>query len=269
MACAAERSRLARRLPPRSWNAPAVQNAFTVWRAEHPGRSRLLDGEAIAYFDYHAERYARLLSIVDQLLGALEPTDGPRILDVGPNAQTGLLRIAHPEATVDTLGFAHPAFPPREHERHVEFDLNGAGDLEHRPSPLDGYDVVLIAEVVEHLHVPLATVLAMLAGWLRAPGNVLLQTPNGAALHKRIRLLVGRSPVEPPRACAQNPGHVHEYTLSELREQVRSAGLEIDWLEVANHFGGDDPANRLYRAAGRFLPRTLRHGVTLCARPVR
>ncbi len=227
----------------------------------------MLDAEAISYVEYHAERYARLLSVVETLAGAVGADDRLRVLDVGPNIQTELLRSAHPNAVIDTLGFAHPVFPPREHERHLEFDLNDLTFPDRRALPAAVYDIVIAAEVVEHLHIPLAMVLSALTRCLRTPGHIVVQTPNGAALHKRVRLLLGRSPVEPPRACPQNPGHFHEYTLAELRDQVRSAGLVIDRLEVANHFGGAGAASRAYRTAGRFLPPTLRHGVTLCAHP--
>ena len=75
--------------------------------------------------------------------------------------------------------------------------------------------------------------------WLqiRRPGFVILQTPNAAALHKRLALLRGRNPVEAPRTSLENPGHLHEYTLSELRDQVNAGGLTIDWLRVENYFG--------------------------------
>jgi SAM-dependent methyltransferase len=252
---------------PRSWSAQAVRAGFARWQHSQPQRAQALDAEAVAYVEYHAERYARLLSMIEELAAAVRPPDRLRVLDVGPNVQTELLRSAHDAVAIDTLGFAHPAFPPRAHERHIEFDLNDAPVPDRCPQLAAEYDIVVMAEVVEHLHTSLAAVLGLLAGWLRVPGYLVVQTPNGAALHKRIRLLLGRSPVEPPRACAQNPGHLHEYTLRELREQVHAAGLEIDRLEVANHFGGSEARNRLYRAAGRLMPPTFRHGVTLCAHP--
>lgn len=254
-------------LASRRWSAQTIRAGFARWQEAQPERSRILDSEAIAYVGYHAERYARLLSLIDELAAAVRPPDRLRILDIGPNIQTELLREAHPGAVVDTLGFTHPAIPPRGHERHIEFDLNRLNTPGRSPQLAAVYDVVILAEVVEHLHISLATVLRCVAGWLRSPGHVVVQTPNGAALHKRIRLLLGRSPVEPPRETPGNPGHFHEYTLAELRDQVAAARLAIDRLEVANHFGGQGVRNRLYRAAGRALPPTLRHGVTLCARP--
>ena len=60
----------------------------------------------------------------------------------------------------------------------------------HRPPPERRYDVVVLAEVVEHLYTSLSIVLSWVAGWLRPPGFVVIKTPNGAALHKRLRLLV-------------------------------------------------------------------------------
>lgn len=255
-------------LTARTWTAGKVREAFAQWQASQPERARILDAEAIAYVGYHAERYARLLSLIDELAASIQPRDRLRILDVGPNIQTELIRGAHPDAVVDTLGFAHPAIPARDDDRHIELDLNELAIAERCPDLAAVYDLVILAEVIEHLHTAPASVLSCIAGWLRPRGHVLIQTPNGAALHKRVRLLLGRSPVEPPRDTPQNPGHFHEYTLAELRDQVAAAGLVIERLEMANHFGDEGFANLLYRAAGWVLPPTLRHGVSVCARPV-
>jgi hypothetical protein len=251
---------------PRRWNSCDVRVEFARWQAADPARARVLDAEALAYVGYHAARYARLLSVVEELAAAARPPDRLQILDIGPNVQTALLRAAHPGAVIDTLGFAHPAMTPNQPERHIEFDLNDVDVPGRRPPAERRYDVIVLAEVVEHLYTSLSLVLSWVAEWLRPPGYVIVQTPNGAALHKRLRLLLGRSPVEPPRASRQNPGHFHEYTLAELRDQVAASGLVLQRLEVDNHFGGTSAAARLYRGLGHLLTPSLRHGVTLCAR---
>ncbi|MFL5822902.1 MAG: methyltransferase domain-containing protein [Solirubrobacteraceae bacterium] len=248
---------------PERWTRQRVLEAFRGWQAEEPEHAGVLDAEALGYVRYHALRYARLLTVVGET-ATPTPARPPHILDVGPNVQTALLRRAHPEAVVDTLGFAHPAVPPRAHERHVRFDLNEAVDPQRRPELERRYDVIVLAEVIEHLHTPPAAVLEYLGGSLDASGVIVLQTPNGAALHKRLALLRGRNPVEPPRACRENPGHVHEYTLAELAGQVRDGGLRVLGLKTENYFGSG-PAAELYRRLGRLLPPTVRHGVTLCA----
>jgi 2-polyprenyl-3-methyl-5-hydroxy-6-metoxy-1,4-benzoquinol methylase len=245
-----------------------VVAAFDRWCAEHPDVHDLLDGESRAYVDYHALRYARLLGAVEEVARRADRQEPLQILDVGPNVQTALLRRAHPGATVDTLGFAHPAAAPREHERHVRMDLNQCLDREAWPALERRYDVIVMAEVVEHLHVPPYAVLSFLAEQLRPPGFVVLQTPNAAALHKRLTLLIGHNPVEAPRISRENPGHFHEYTLAELRQQVGAGGLTVDRLEAENYFGSGAGAEA-YRAVGRLLPPTWRHGVTICARSER
>lgn len=238
---------------------------FDRWRAAHPDADALLSAESRSYVEYHAVRYGRLLESVQGLVGQPAPGSPLHILDVGPNIQTAMFRQTQPGATVDTLGFPHPAVPPREHELHVRFDLNEAPDRSAWPRLDRRYDLIVVAEVLEHLHVPASAVLALLAEQLRSSGCIILQTPNAAALHKRLTLLVGRNPVEAPRVSRENPGHLHEYTIAELREQVRAGGLILQWLRAENYFGSGRGAAG-YRAAGRLLPPTWRHGVTACAR---
>ena len=207
-----------------------------------------MNEEWAAYRRYHERRYRALMRVVADL--------GPdRVLNVGPMFETELLRASG--ATVDTLGFANPAFPPREGERHIEWDLNEPG-----PDGDGSYDAIVMAEVIEHLHSAPATVLRRLAGWLRPGGAIVIQTPNAVALHKRLRMAAGRNPIEPIRADSSNPGHFHEYTLDELREAAGAAGLEVGGVRTANYFG----TSRGYAALGRVLPPALRHGITIWLR---
>jgi len=213
------------------------------------------------YLSYHTRRYELLLRLVLRLLAG---NDAPRILNVGPMFETALLRDRVPAATVDTMGFASPLFPPGPDERHIELDLNGAGDSA-APDGDGSYDAIVMAEVIEHLHTAPAIVLRYLAGWLRPGGSLVLQTPNAVALHKRLRMLAGRNPIEPIRESSDNPGHFHEYTLGELQAAVEGAGLVVEGWDAANYFG-TTPAARAYAAAGRLLPASLRHGITIWLR---
>ena len=204
--------------------------------------------EWATYLRYHRRRYATLMRIV----GELRPS---RVLDVGAMFQTGLLRATG--ATVDTLGFANPHFPPGEGERHVELDLN-----DPRRDGDGSYDAVVLAEVIEHLYTSPAEVLRHLGTWLRPGGALILQTPNAVALHKRLRMAAGRNPLEPIRSDRTNPGHFHEYTVGELADAAAAAGLEVADVRLENYFG----ASRAYAALGRVLPRGLRHGITMVLR---
>jgi SAM-dependent methyltransferase len=203
------------------------------------------------YLDYHARRYTTLMEVVE--------TVAPRrVLNVGPMFETHLLRSGG--AAVDTLGFANPPFAPREGERHIEANLNeprGEGD--------GSYDAIVMAEVIEHLHTSPVLVLRRLATWLRPGGTLIIQTPNAVALHKRMRMAAGRNPLEPIREDASNPGHFHEYTLAELLDAARAAGLGPAGVRAENYFGASRGA-RAYAALGRVLPRGLRHGFTVSMR---
>src|SRR4051795_11418296 len=142
--------------------------------------------EVRAYWRYHARRFELLRETVAELV----PGPAARILDVGPNLQTALLRETLPRAQVDTMGFAHPLVPPRDREIHRELDLNDAV-LQADDGGDGGYDLVVLAEVIEHLLLPAELVFRYLAGWLRPGGVLIVQTPNAVALHKRLRMVVG------------------------------------------------------------------------------
>jgi trans-aconitate methyltransferase len=213
--------------------------------------------EVQAYRRYHARRFAVLCETVATLV----PPSSARILDVGPNLQTALLRESLPHVRVDTMGYAHPLVPPRERELHIELDLNEAAGNARDPSD-QRYDVVVLAEVIEHLHVPPELVLGYLASWLQPAGTLLVQTPNAVALHKRLRMLVGFNPSEPIRMSRQNPGHFHEYTLSELDSAAQRAGLRASGAITANYFGELTVLGRAYAVLGHVLPPSLRHGIT-------
>jgi SAM-dependent methyltransferase len=205
------------------------------------------------YLRTHSRRYALLLELVQELMPE-------RMLVVGPSYESVLLRDAA-RAKVDTLGWADHRFPRVEGERHVQHDLN-----ETDYPALDGYDVIVCAEVIEHLHVPAGLVIQRLAHALVPGGRLVVQTPNAAGLPKRIRLLRGRNPYEPLRPEPGNPGHFREYTIRELREAVEGAGLTVDRVIAANYFDHGSRRNRAFRAVERVLPRTLRNGITLVAK---
>ncbi len=224
------------------------------------------------YLAYHAPRYRYLLDLASRcvLLSV------PRVLEVGPSPLLPLLAAAF-GCVVDSLGLEPEADRPRGH--HFHFDLNSCSTASE-PSGLARYDLVVFAEVIEHLHTSPLHTLSFVRGLLAEGGTLILQTPNAASLPKRLKLLAGRNPYERIRPDAGNPGHFREYTLSELEDYARLTCLEV--VEVARHFYFDarfahhegplcQPQpflgtikNVVYRA----LPPFLREGVTLVLRKV-
>ena len=229
-------------------------------------------GDGQGYHAYHAPRFRYLLELIDRYL----PGQGGRILDIGPSPLTELLRQRAPCA-VETLGLEPEGHFGPGH-RHIHFDLNTLRDPRTPRPTLPRYDLIVLAEVLEHLYTAPRPVLRFLHEALKEGGILLLQTPNAASLPKRIKLLLGRNPYDPIREAPGNPGHFREYTLPELRRLVAESGFAV--LEDSRRFYFDarfahhegDVArpqpvvgtlkNLLYRA----LPGFLREGVTLVLR---
>lgn len=203
------------------------------------------------YLRTHARRYELLLDLVR----GFSPR---RILVVGPSYESVELREVAP---VDTLGWQDDRFPRVDGERHVQHDLN-----DHDFPELEPYDAIVCAEVIEHLYVSPIPVLRFLGAVLTEEGRLVVQTPNATALPKRLRMLLGRNPYDPIRENPANPGHFHEYTVPELRAAFAEAGLVVDRVITANYFDHGSRKNHAYRAVERFLPGTLREGITVVAK---
>lgn len=225
------------------------------------------------YIAYHAPRYLYLID----LLKALGADANTAILDIGVSRLTELLREHF--TAVDSLGFGSDRAAAGG--RHFEFDLNNAQNEARWRGGLAKYDFVIMAEVLEHLYTAPQLVLAFVKTLMADDGRLILQTPNAAALQKRVKALLGRNPYEMIRADPSDPGHFREYTLAELRRIAAETGFHIERATTAYYFdarfarhltGRVEPQpmlgavkNIVYRA----LPASLREGITMVWRKVR
>jgi len=237
---------------------PSLPRAFDVVLREVGDG---LDDEASRdYLRFHTPRYRYLLGAVAEVIGGRSPAT-VRVLDVGPAYQTALLRAMWDGLVVDTLGYGDIRFRPRAGERHFHVDLNETAGAEVVEG---GHDVVVLAEVIEHLYTAPATVLAFLRRFLRPGGTLLLQTPNAVALPRRLKMLLGRNPAEPIRPDRLDPGHFHESTVAELAAAAAAADLTVDRVDLANYFANGGRLRRRYNdlVAPR-LPGSLRDGITM------
>ena len=206
------------------------------------------------YEAFHARRFAYLLDTARRLCPGAQ-----RVLDVGYGPFTQMARDAFPE--VWTLGFAGQAG-----DRHIAYDLNA---IQHgvTPGADAGFDLIVFAEVVEHLHVPAAAAFVALKALLNPGGVILLQTPNAAEVMNRVALLSGRNPYERLRLTPQNPGHFREYTLAELADDAQATGLEVIFSAYQDYFPakrvqGFHPIRFVLDQARKVIP-SFRAGITL------
>jgi len=98
-----------------------------------------------------------------------------------------------------------------------------------------------------------------------------VQTPNAAALVKRVALALGRHPYDPLRASREDPGHIREYTRSELLAALEAAGFVVERHAFASYFARPPlspvrPGRALVRLLQAGVP-GFRDGQTAVARP--
>lgn len=228
-------------------------------------------GSDRGYTAYHAPRYAFLLDLLQQLdVGART-----RVLDIGRSHLTELIAQRF-GCRPDSLGFDLDGSTPQG--RHYHFDLNQTQREDGWRRDVPTYDVIVMAEVIEHLYTAPQLVLAYLRTLIQPGGRLIVQTPNAASIQKRIKMMLGRNPYEMIRTDNTNPGHFREYTIRELRNLSQAAGFDVEQVHTAFYFdarysrhgaGGNLPQpvlgtvkNTIYRA----LPSGLREGVTMVLR---
>lgn len=224
--------------------------------------------EGDGYVAFHAPRYETLL----QLLQRAGTAQARRVLDIGNSPLTELLAEAV-SCPVDNLGLDGDFDTPHGHS--YWYDLNFTSQRDRWKTDLPRYDLIVMAEVIEHLYTAPQTVLAFLRTLLTDRGALVIQTPNAAVLHNRVQMLAGHNPFEMIRETTNDPGHFREYTRKELVEVCRQAGLEpIHWSAHSyfdyRYMEGSPTIARLGSLLNllyRLVPPTMRPGQTLLARP--
>lgn len=221
-----------------------------------------------AYVAYHAPRYALALHL------AAEHAGEGAALDVGPTHLTTLLSESL-RRPIDTLGLGGPVVDAGG--EHTEYDLTRTADRGSWPA-IGPYALIVFAEVIEHLPTAPQHVLSFLRSIMQPRGVLLLQTPNAAALHKRLKLLAGRNPYHLINAVGgASSAHFREYTSAELQRELAGAGFKVEFAAARSYFdyarrpsaAGNSWARLIGGAAGvgfRALPASLRPGYTFVCR---
>ncbi|GAB3282255.1 hypothetical protein GCM10027347_58400 [Larkinella harenae] len=219
------------------------------------------------YTLYHAHRYATLIELIGRF-----SKDDSKILDIGRSQFTTILQKRLGKF-IDTLGF--DAEGEYSTGFHYFFNLNDCQFSEKCRTDLPKYDIIIMAEVIEHLYVSPLLVLNFLKSILTKDGILIVQTPNAVAIHKRIKMMFGRNPFEQIRKEYTNPGHFREYTVAELREIGNALGLSTKMLTTGNYFDyqyrpvhGEHPVKPQPKLGYlntffNLLPSSLKPGITI------
>jgi SAM-dependent methyltransferase len=147
------------------------------------------------------------------------------VLDLGNDKPflSFYLRRLNPNAEIKTVSFEVPQSP---------YDLY-AVDIEAEPLPLEtgSTDIVLFAEVLEHLWRDPAYALFQINRVLRTGGELYLTTPNPCELHAITCVLWQANPNQRSQIFRSlESGHLHLWTSGDLRTLLESNGLKVDVL---------------------------------------
>ncbi len=221
-----------------------------------------LSREQRHYLDVSISRFAFVVRTVARVLAERTADSQMRVLDVGPHFLTVVLKQFFREAiNLDTLGWKHSSLVPEgTATTHTQFDLNLLREEKLWPNLPQSYDLVVVAEVIEHLHASPHRTLRFLRSVMAKEGVLLLQTPNAVSLRKRLRMLVGRHPYEMFRDGDRQSGHLREYTAAELRDVCVAEGFACERVLFPDYW----PEHGLLRLAEKLVP-SWRRGMTLIA----
>ncbi len=194
------------------------------------------------YLDYHAARYLDTLKI-------LGPGRGEHLLDVG--AFPGHLTVA-----AQHLGFKVEGLTGRaESIPSLQMIVDRLGrqgismalaDVESEPFPFpDGsFDVVLVSEIIEHLHYNPYRLLRESFRVLKPGGRILISTPNINRLENLLRMIRGRTihseisgRFDETFSSILSARHVREYSASDLAYMLEGQNKEMyQFEEVQVHY---------------------------------
>ncbi len=210
-----------------------------------------------AYLRYHAPRYSILLHLISE-----NYKKGERILDIGRSRLTDIISDSL-KVSVDTLGFP-PDSDNKTFGKHYQFDLNNCQSVQSWRKDIEPYDLIIFAEVIEHLYTSPNLVLSFINSITSQGGRVFLQTPNAVALHKRLKMLIGVNPYERIRESNQNPGHFREYTKKEIKEYSGNTGFRVKKSLYGNYFDYRFSSNGLNLMSYKPQLKLFNHIYSLC-----
>jgi 2-polyprenyl-3-methyl-5-hydroxy-6-metoxy-1,4-benzoquinol methylase len=210
--------------------------------------------EEIIYQKYHLPRFKFALKM------ALKYKKGSAV-EIGPYVIAS--NLIKQGLQVDAIGFLSEKV--KGINKYIEFNLESLRDVQ-KPAISGSYDLVIAAEIIEHLNVDLDLIYKQLYA-LTAPGGVLIiQTPNAVALKKRMSMMMGKNPFEMVRSdyTPGNGGHIREFTIKELQTHAIKNGFSLLETHCLNYFDYSHSFKaRLYKFFTNLCPASLRDGVTI------
>jgi len=182
--------------------------------------------ESDEYYKLDKERYWRSL----ELLCQLDIPNPAHLLEIGGGQMAVLFKkLFNDDCVVADLSERYISPLRKEGLRFFQYNLLNpqSGNYE------DGFDIVVLLEVVEHIPVPAHVVFDRIKRFMRPNGILFLTTPNLFRIRNLVRMFFGVEFLDRFDMPDSNRGlgHQLEYSADHLRWQLERAGMEIVMLK--------------------------------------
>jgi len=234
--------------------------------------NKKINSNSLSYLGTHAKRFAYMLNEIREIRELIkEPSI--TVLDIGPSFFTELYNIEFPDDSIYTLGFSAQEsrgghFPVEikfDEGKHFHYNLNDSQYSGALPEGMPRFDIIIMAEVIEHLYTSPEIVVKCIRNAIKTDGYMVIQTPNAASFSKRMKLMFkGENPYELIRLDSCNPGHFREYTKKELLKIFKGISFDVHKIETTNYINFDStkgPKQKFIRSL--FFPGLRRYIFTI------
>lgn len=192
------------------------------------------------YMDFNLSKYKTIIKQITK-----NAPRSSKILSIGCGAcdfEAILSKLGYRLTAVDDLrDYWHSLGKNRERimdfakRMNIELTIDSFGSLQERKNY---FDVVLLIDIIEHLHSSPRELLNYSISSLKPDGLLIIETPNAVALAKRLLVLAGRSSQISAGFFYWNIGeyrsHIREYTRSELKQILHYHKLSAVDSRMAN-----------------------------------
>jgi 2-polyprenyl-3-methyl-5-hydroxy-6-metoxy-1,4-benzoquinol methylase len=213
----------------------AVERAIAVMRNEYRDNEWMLN----EYWPLN-EQHVRLM--IKDVTARFPASPTVRVLDVG--CMNGYMSVIFKQLGYHVTGTDGWELEDRRaifDRAGIDFFYSNMNDLQpFQHLAAEPFDVVIIAQVIEHiLNHPLGLIRS-LADAMRSRGLMILTTPNPATVMSAMRVLRGRSllwgtsefidqqKIGDGQVISQGDIHYREYTSAELFHMLEGAGLQVE-----------------------------------------
>jgi SAM-dependent methyltransferase len=217
-----------------------------------------------------ASRRAEFIAFVLPRIAAtldLLPAGGPagRLLELGsdpfaqslclPHVWPGTVTLANYTGSGERRGRQTLVDTSGTRSRTFEYDLFNV-ETDEFPYPDGTFDVVIFAEMIEHLAINPIWALAEIHRVLKPGGHLIVTTPNALSIERVGAVLTGRRPIVDHYSPAFGYGarHNREYASYELYTLLDETGFDVESM-TARDLGTPALSERLRRAALRAVLR--------------